>query len=258
MISLITESNKKYEQFCRSDALGTRIMSQLFSYGTNLSFAMFWEQRNSSKELTAMISKIDGAVTIHSKDIDENNTSEIKEFINVIGYSSISSSKELLEMICSDCEISVRTIMKYNADSTNAISNSIDKNNLCGDINLFKIYDVITVCHNIQNTKDSYQSWIADMSHRIRHGYADAVCAQVNGQVVACALALAKTKCDVLLGGVATLNEFRNKGLARQCIDELIDKNSGKNIFIFCKQDKIEFYKKLGFEKYSNTAEVNK
>jgi len=251
MVKVVLKFTEEYEKFCKGDALGARIISQLDAYGTQHGFALFWEQRDDNCNLTAMISSIDNSVTILGKD---SNAEEIKEFINFIGYGSISTTPQLAKQICSDCNINIRTIMKFNNAS---FSKSIkDVDDLCENIDLKQIYDIISFCHNTPRTKHGFEVWFTDMSHRIRHGYADAVAAQVGDKIASCALALASTHTDVLLGGVATLDDYRNRGLAKKCIYELIKRNKGKNIFIFCKDDKIDFYTKLGFEKYSLTAEV--
>lgn len=251
MIKLISKLTQEYEKFCEGDALGARIISLLYAYGTQHCFALFWEQRDADLNLTAMISSIDNSVTVFEKDA---NAEEIKEFLNCIGFESVSTTPKLANQIFSNCNINIRTIMKYN--NSKLIKKSKDVDDFCKSIDLKQIYDIINFCHNIPASKNSFEFWFTDMSHRIRHGYADAVATQSGGKTVSCALALVSTKTDVLLGGVATLDDYRNRGLAKQCIYELIKRNKDKNIFIFCKEDKIDFYTKLGFEKYSLIAEV--
>ncbi|NCC86248.1 MAG: N-acetyltransferase [Clostridia bacterium] len=253
MIKLVSKYTEEYEKFCEGDALGARIISLLDAYCTQHNFVLFWEQRDDNLNLTAMILSIDNSVTVFEKDA---NAEEIKEFLTCIGFDSISTTPELANQICTNCNMNIRTIMKYN---NSKISKSLkDKNvdDFCKSIDLKQIYDIINFCHNTPATKHGFEVWFTDMSHRIRHGYADAVATQSGDKTVSCALALASTKTDVLLGGVATLDDYRNRGLAKQCIYELIKRNKDKNIFIFCKEDKIDFYTKLGFDKYSLTAEV--
>ncbi|MEG0898539.1 MAG: GNAT family N-acetyltransferase [Oscillospiraceae bacterium] len=252
MISLISDLINEYDIFCSGDALGTRIMSLLYSYGAKKPFALFWEQRDKNQVLTALISKIDNSITVHSKNADED---ELKEFINAIGFESLSATPEFVDFIGFDCKVIIKTIMKYKDSHIFKSVKDGEKGSINIDLN--KIYDIIIVCNNINSTKEHYEAWITDISHRIRHGYADAVTAQVDDKIVSCALVLASTESDALIGGVATLEEYRNLGLAQKCIYELISRNINKNIFIFCKEDKICFYNKLGFEKYANTAEVN-
>lgn len=253
MISIIKGTKAEYERFCEGNPLGARIISQLNSYGTKYPFALFWEQRGEGGELLSVISKVDVSITVVGS---EANTKELTAFINAIGFTNISAEPGVINSLSPDFEITFKAIMKYK--NNNSIKSVKDAEIISKNIDLSKIYDIIINCNKIKSTQEQYEAWIADISHRIRHGYADAVCAEVNEKIVSCALAVASTHTDVLIGGVATLDEYRKMGLARSCIEELIKRNVDKNIFIFCKEDKISFYNKLGFENIGITAEGTK
>lgn len=252
MIKLVSEYNSNIDCFCKGDALGARILSTLKAYGTNHDFALFWMQVNEDDKIVSIISKIDNSITALCKDIDNQVIiDELKEFINVIGYDSASASENLSNQLFNNKNKTVKAVMQFNENLI------FDKQVELTDIDLFDIYKLISTCHKLKVTKDSRDMFVADLSHKIRHGYADCYAVKKDDRYVSCALALAQTEKDVLLGGVATYDEHRKQGLARICIYELVRRNSEKNIFIFCKEDKVEFYKKLGFVRISNTAEVN-
>ncbi len=251
MITNISQFKEEYENFCKGDALGARIASQLDAYGGRHAFALFWEQRDDDGRLTSIISKFGSSVTILEKGADAE---ELEQFLRFIEFNTISAPYSFANKIYNECNIDIRTIMKYNSTNIDRAQHQVD--DFCKDIDLKQIYDIILICHGNPKNMRNFEGWITDLSHRIRHGYSDAVALQVDGKIVSCAIALASTNTDVLIGGIATLDNYRNRGLAKKCIYELIRRNESKNIFLFCKNDKINFYTKLGFEKQGLIAEV--
>ncbi len=251
MITIITSFKEEYEIFCKGNPLGARIVSQLDAYGAQHAFALFWEQRDDKGTLTSVISKFGGSVTVHEKNAD---VEELGEFLKVIEINNISLSHSLAKKIYDECKINCKTIMKYKyASITRSEHNFGDFSN---EVDLKQVYDIISICHGNPKNMRNFEGWITDLSHRIRHGYSDAVAVQKDGKIVSCAIALATTGTDILVGGIATLDKYRKRGFAKNCIYEIIRRNEGKNIFLFCEDDKIGFYKKIGFEEHGLTAEV--
>lgn len=251
MITIISSFKEEYENFCKGDPLGARIISQLDAYGAKHAFALFWEQRSDEGTLTAVISKFGGSVTVYEKNTDAQ---ELSYFLNFIEINNISLSHSLAKLMYDECKINCKTIMKYKNKGIERIEHNFD--DFCKDLDLKQVYDIIFVCHNSPKNMRNFEGWIADLSHRIRHGYSDAVAVQKDDKIVSCAIALATTATDVLVGGIATLDKYRNRGFAKNCIYEIIRRNEGKNIFLFCEDDKIGFYKGIGFEENGLMSEV--
>ena len=84
MIRLIDEGFEFSEQ--KPDCLLARIKSSYNAYGNKYAFAQFWYQ-DIIGETTAIISKIDGVVTLWCN--DNWNKLEFINFISVIGYEKL-------------------------------------------------------------------------------------------------------------------------------------------------------------------------
>ena len=74
--------------------------------------------------------------------------------------------------------------------------------------------------------------------------------AQIDGKNAGCAMVLFRTDKAALLGAVATVPEFRGKGVARSLVTKLAfgEIADGRRAELLCKNDSIvEFYKSIGF-----------
>lgn len=89
-----------------------------------------------------------------------------------------------------------------------------------------------------------YDSWYTDINHRIRHGVAN-----VYTYGGASATVLADFNSTVFIGLVATKNEARGKGEAKNLLRALGSyfEKQGKEACILCKEELIPFYRKAGF-----------
>lgn len=240
------------ESFCEDNPLGARILSNFNSYGVEYQFCMCWQQIDNNNKMLSLILKLDDSITVHSiENLECEAIEELKEFINVVGCSNVLLPLELAEKMYDKNDILEKSVMKFDT-----VLDCSNKKSL-KEVDLFDLYELISVCHKIEATKESRDFFVTDISHKIRHGQADVYAVENEGRYVSCALALAITKTDVLLGGVSTYIEHRKKGYAKTCIYELIKKYQDKNMFILCKEDKIKFYEKLGFKKIGNVAEVS-
>lgn len=250
MIRLVSQIEDKFTKFCENNALGVKINSSLKAYGINQNFAMFWEQTDENDDIISVISKVDNCVTVLGYELDVKSCDELKEFVNVIGYNVLCLPENLAMKMFDESKIHTKSVMKYFGAKTHQAQSKIK------EIDLFDLYKLIFTCHNLDKTKEKRDMFVTDLSHRIRHKFADAYAVVQKDKYVSCAVALSITETDVLLGGVATYSEYRKNGYAKKCIYELIRRNSNRNIFIFCEDDKIEFYNKLEFRKISNMVEV--
>ena len=102
-----------------------------------------------------------------------------------------------------------------------------------------------------------FDSWYVDASHRVRHGCCHIVGEYVDKTLAAVAMTVAETEDVALIGGVATLPDYRGRGLATSCITQLISQLSQKTLFIApSSDDSARLYKKLGFVPFGTWAEV--
>lgn len=72
--------------------------------------------------------------------------------------------------------------------------------------------------------------------------------AYLYGGIVGTARALSDGICNAYIVDVWTLSKFRNQGIARRMMDNLIDRLTGQHVYLFTDENAVGFYKKLGFQ----------
>ena len=93
-----------------------------------------------------------------------------------------------------------------------------------------------------------FEGWYVDVSHRVRHGCCRMVTESVQGRLIGSAMTIAETDTAALIGGVATLLEYRRRGVATRCITQLLNSLPQKTIFIAPSDERsARLYQKLGF-----------
>ena len=206
---------------------------------------MFYLQINDDNKITAAASKIYGSVILSVS--DDANFEELREFLNVVGYSTVSCELE----ICKKLKLQITrygNIVEFRENPKEPL-----KAQLQYFPSLPKIYDLLkSVDFNFGEKAD----WMADISMRMRKNVS--VWSTVEEDTIkSCACALYITDDAVFLGCVACDPETRGAGFGSDAVLKLVETvGQGKRINLFCKNGKIvEFYKKLGFDVIGKWAE---
>ena len=245
MLKLFEGKAQELYDFCKRDSFGTKIAGSYKTYENNFQFAMFYVQLNDENEITAAASKIYGSVILSVN--DNADFEEIREFLNVVGYSTVSCEFEVCKKLKLDATRN-GNIVEFRHNEREPQKAKIDY-----FPSLPKIYDLLkSVDFDLGEKSD----WMADISMRMRKDVS--VWSTVEEEKLkACACALYVTDDAAFLGCVACDNGTRGAGLGSEVVLRLI-KTIGQNkrINLFCKNGKIvEFYKKLGFDVVGKWAE---
>lgn len=214
------------------------------TYGFNTSFAMFWIQELDDK-ITAAVSKVDSHVIVAAEDIYDSQ--ELKEFLTVIGFSSLLGERWVLEDL--GFKISEKGfIMKYKP----AISSYENSSSLTFSFEppYRKIYNLLKEPDVFGESIPSYEDWLCDLSGRVRNNCARVLFREREDKCISCGMFTFESDCGAVMGAVATHKDFRSKGNASDIVKELCAaaKSENKDVFLMCREDKIPFYKKLEFE----------
>lgn len=99
------------------------------------------------------------------------------------------------------------------------------------------------------SSSSAFDVWYADMSHRIRHGWARAYLIRANGEPASACLVSAESRWAGLISSVATQKTWRGHGFASAliqaaCTDLLHCK---KSVVLECEFSLCRFYSNLGF-----------
>lgn len=214
------------------------------TYGFNTSFAMFWIQELDGK-ISAAVSKVDSHVIVAAE--DGFDSQELKEFLTVIGFSSLLGERQVLEDL--GFKISEKGfIMKYKP----AISSYENSSSLTFNCEppYRKIYNLLKEPDAFGESIPSYEDWLCDLSGRVRNNCARVLFREREDKCISCGMFTFESDCGAVMGAVATHKDFRSKGYASDIVKELCAaaKSENKDVFLMCREDKVSFYKKLEFK----------
>lgn len=95
-----------------------------------------------------------------------------------------------------------------------------------------------------------FDSWYADVHHRLRRGLFRSAAVKAGETPVSCAMTTAMCDKAALIGGVATLPEYRGRGYASRCVTALAARlqSEGRRVWISPKNEgAAALYRRLGF-----------
>ncbi len=216
-----------------------RISSLMNSYGDYEGLVSLWIQCDKNNYPTAVIIKYGGDMTVS---IGENaDTCEIGEFIMLVGAASVLSERKLFDS--SERGIIMQLAKKKVVDNCN--------NNLAVNFspNLSAVYKLLESCNGKGFESPSYEDFILDTSHKIRHSCAECCAIECDNTVISYAMTAAVTDESAVIGAVCTQPKYRGQGYGSVCVRSLIDRLGNRKILIMRASGENEsFYKGLGFE----------
>lgn len=231
---MIKELNHKSEldiilnQNDESPAL-MRIKALLKAYGLGRSFIHFF----SDEEGQIIICSENNHSILYLK--NETKAAEASEFLNMTTNSVI-------------CEHKL-PLFGFSEKSGNIYSfgGKLPWGELEVDSSLQSGYDVVSRVFSDSINSTTYNSWYADLSHRVRHGMSKIY--TVRGKCSATMYCHENGR--IMITQLATAPEFRNQGLARSLLGFCLEDNRPKNGLVLLSGDKKSdsFYEKLKFQK---------
>ncbi len=223
---------KQFDKFIEDDIYYVRIMSLIKAYGCNYDFACFYRQLDKNNNITAIISKLDNDWTLCLSSTADNN--ELKEFFSVIGYNTVlsDSSFKFSDNFDEGIVMSSAKRVEFQAKYT-----ELDRFPKLMELFNFVDYD----------TAD-FELWYVDISHRIRHGCANAYTLNVNDEIISSGIFSSIYNNDAVLTAVRTAPEFRNMGYGSSLVCEMLADIRGTVYLMREKEKNEQFYTRLGFK----------
>ena len=207
-----------------------KIAASIKAYGTGKPFCTAWRQEGT------VICRIDGNTTLFGDDFDKD---ELKSFIGAVGAHTLTCSVAAAEKL--GFPYKKYTVML----GTKGIRATADFSPSCDTV-----YQMLSTGEDGSITLPDRTAFIADLSHRIRHGTA-AACVYKSAVCVMPYI----TDSGALICGVATEPNSRGSGFAGICVAALIDKVKLPS-FVVCEKELVPFYKKFGFTEWGENAEI--
>lgn len=225
-------SIKQFENFIKNDIYYVRIMSLIQAYGCNYDFACFYRQLDEEKNITAIMSRLDNDWTLCLA--DKADFEELKEFFSVIGYGSVLADSIFEFTDSFDEGIVMSSSRKIEFPAQYAEIERFPKL-----MELFNFVDYDTA---------DFESWYVDISHRIRHGCANAYTLNVNDEIISSGIFSSIYKDNAILTAVQTSPEFRHMGYGSSLVSEMLGDIKG-TVYLMREMNLNEqFYIKLGFK----------
>ena len=222
----------------RRDVCACRINCLLQSYGTGYDFVRFWLQLPPSGTPAAAVVKYDSAVTVFLT--DRSDLGELREFVRMLGWGSLSANAPLLpgqEAVGVVMELSERI-------SPPALPEGLVLNE---SPRLLDVYALLESCRD-ELQVPAYESFLLDLSHKLRHGTALCCTLERGGRTVACAMTVSRSSVCAVIGAVAVGKEYRRRGYGSLCVRALCSRLSDSTVLLQREPRKNrEFYEALGF-----------
>lgn len=186
----------------------------------------FWVQTDCDK-ITAVISEDSGSMNLYCDGADYG---ELHDFLSVISPAVIFTEYENAEPLKIKCD-RVRNMLTYHSQKSE---------NIKTDFTLQSLYDGLDNGSDVDIHLPSFEIFAPDVSHRLRHGGAVAVCKEYGA-----ALAFLYPDGGVM-SGIALSPEFRGKGLGKTLLRELLSNIDG-DFFVAANDINKNFYLRNGF-----------
>ena len=239
----------------RSDIFACRIACLLKSYGTGYDFADFFLQLDGSGTPTAAAAKYYSDMTVYISDACE--LQELCEFIGMISPASLLCPESIFrsddraladDYLRNDCVIMKRFLA----------SACVTADSIISDPPLSKVWALLKSCENDGLSVPSYEDFLPDMSHKLRHGTASVRAYEKGGELAGAAMTVSQSAGCAVIGAVAVPKQFRRMGIGSACVNSLcagLSEQGISDIFIMREPDRNEaFYTSLGFENTGNAV----
>ena len=185
-----------------------------------------WLQTENGRT-TAVISRFGGRVNLTYIGGDKT---EIKDFLNFIGYSEIFTEKGSALALGFDNFSSFTVLKKETAK----------KKGLPEIPGLKGLYNALSEGKDGDIFLPEFELFAADVSHRLRHGGGAAILEDFGAALCFCSESFG------IINGIAVKKELRGKGLGGKLLNDICGYLDG-DVFVCAKTDTAEFYIKNGF-----------
>lgn len=241
---MLTKANETSKDlildFCKDTLLGTRISCYVLAYGFKMNFIDYYLYYEET-ELKGVITKFEDSLTIFLK--DNNNSDELCEFINMLGYSVVTCN---FPVFCT-CDVIIKKGYIIKDSSENNCADNIKEQD-------YRImYELISasIPNSFSSTKEAYLSFLSDFTYKKTRGLSRAKGIYLDNALVACGLTSAECENSALLSGIACSKNSRKTGLGKTVVlslaNELIKEN--KSVYVIALNASAEgFYEHIGFK----------
>ncbi|MBQ1411983.1 MAG: GNAT family N-acetyltransferase [Clostridia bacterium] len=234
MIKMLDEESlAAARRYCEDDPFGCRILGALLAYGLDKPFAQFWAQYDDKGNMTAVIDKLDVAMTVCAK--GDYDAEEVDEFVSAnVGYMGALRSVR-------EGESASGLVMRLGGRKNRESSGEVELNPEISDL-----HAVLEECAGTGFEVPDFDSFYSDMIYRRKAKSVLTAVVRDEGLPAACGAMHLSDSTGVLVM-CAAVPEHRGKGYTGQVINALLDRTAGRDIYLMCLPSLHGFYEKFGF-----------
>lgn len=226
----------------KQGAIGTRIGAYLRCYRTKMDYVCFWAQRRHNDEISTVISKIDGDMTVCTT--ENSDYDEIYEFIKVIGCNT-------LFMLFSDFQ-KLNITPDKTGDILKFVESKPQKTNpkIVYNADMKRVYELFSDNKSVSILEFEYLPWLSDFTYKRNRNAARIMCINEKEMQVCFAMTSAETEKSALISGVVTDEVYRKQGFASFLVTRLANdlRSENKAVYIMtATETNRKFYENNGF-----------
>lgn len=213
----------KYIESGKSEVEARMLYENYLAYGLKYNFCNFYKTKD------CVLSKIYGSCILHGENADFE---ELADFLD----------HRVREIVCS-CK-TAEELSKYLAAWT---LNNVNLMKFGGsgvycdtekEVPFEEFFEIIKTAADL-----NYELWYLEMSHRLRHNISQM--RRLNKSVL---IIRHNIFGSAFLSHVATSPEYRGRGDATRLILSVCSELAPNEVFLFCEDGMLDFYKRIGFE----------
>jgi len=225
----------------------TKIYSQYQTYGAQSGIVDFWIAAE-DEEITGVISKLGGCLTVAAA--PKINVDELSAFFEAVGGNFVDAENPLIERLRAGIgtEAESSWIMSFQQDFQRLVENSNPK--IIPADRLRTVYGLLCVGNPRFSRDVPYDAWLAETSHKQRHGLTDIFLLVEDGAAVSTCSIQFKGKTKAMIASVATDPAYAKHGYGREIMRYVAGRSlqQGLTPYLLTADDALAaFYEKCGF-----------
>lgn len=231
-----------FEKICDGNITGTKILSQLYSYGFEREFLEAWIL-SENEEAQAVFTVFYDNITLVAT--DGADFSLLKTFFDMRSFESIMCSyQNCIKLGYSNFSLKKGYLFESRVDAYEADRIKED------DIQDAYLLISREIPDSFKEGREAYLSFLSDYTFRERRGFARGVCTRYGEKLSSVAFTSAETKNTAIISGVACDNTQRKKGLGKTTVLTMVGMllNENKAPYVIALNEGAEgFYEHIGF-----------
>lgn len=228
------------------DVFFTRINVLYKSYGLNCDFLDIWYQ-SFNENYVSLISRLDNQFILFLT--ESSNIQEIKEFLNVLGFSHLLFN-EKYSLNFNSYKSEIGLIMKREF-----IDNRVKENNcIFTTENEYKdVFNFFNSCNSRVVKISDYGYFVTDLHSKVRVDCSKIYSLKFNDKIVSCAI-ITGDEYSKIISPIATLPHYRNNDYAKSLLNNIEE----DNLYLFCEDNLKDCYTKMGFNIIGKWKEIHR